>query len=68
MSTIFQSGAICSQLMMLFLYDSLKFQVAKLQLHCYFLLKKCENPLHCKGFSHFFNKKYHSVFAFEVDI
>ena len=22
-----------------------------------FLLKKCENPLQCKGFSHFFNKK-----------
>ena len=22
-----------------------------------FLLKKCENPLHCKGFSHFFNKE-----------
>ena len=27
------------------------------QIHCYFLLKKCENPLQCKGFSHFFNKK-----------
>ena len=33
--------------------DSLKFQ--KL-IHCYFLLKKCENPLHC------------SIFAFEVYI
>ena len=22
-----------------------------------FLLKKCENPLQCKAFSHFFNKK-----------
>ena len=22
-----------------------------------FLLKKCENPLQCKGFSHFFDKK-----------
>ena len=44
--------------------DLLKFKVAILQIHCYFLLKKCENPLHsyfllknlrflCKGFSHF---------------
>ena len=30
---------------------------AKVTIHCYFLLKKCENPLQCKGFSHFFNKK-----------
>ena len=22
-----------------------------------FFVEKCENPLHCKGFSHFFNKK-----------
>ena len=36
---------------------SLKFQTLILQIHCYFLLKKCENPLRCKGFSHFFNKK-----------
>ena len=27
------------------------------QIHCYFLLKECENPLHCKGFSHFFQQK-----------
>ena len=26
-------------------------------IHCYFLLKKCENPLQCKGFSHFFQQK-----------
>ena len=24
--------------------------------HTYFLLIKCENLLHCKGFSHFINK------------
>ena len=30
---------------------------AKVTIHCYFLLKKCKNPLQCKGFSHFFNKK-----------
>ena len=22
-----------------------------------FFVEKCENPLHCKGFSYFFNKK-----------
>ena len=27
------------------------------QIHCYFLLKKCENPLQCKRFSHFLTKK-----------
>ena len=27
------------------------------QIHSYFLLLKCENPLPCKGFSHFINKK-----------
>ena len=37
--------------------DSLRFQMAMLQIHCYFLLIKCENPLQCKGFSDFFNKK-----------
>ena len=46
--------------------DLLKFQMAIL-LHCYFLLKECKNLLHCKGFSHFFNKN-NSVFAFEVNI
>ena len=30
---------------------------AKLTNTLLFLLKKCENPLQCKGFSHFFNKK-----------
>ena len=40
--------------------DSLKFQMAILQIHCYFLLKKREN--------HTFSTKNNSVFAFEVDI
>ena len=34
--------------------DSLKFQMAILQIHCYFWLKKCENPLH--------------LFAYVIDI
>ena len=59
---------------------SLKFQTLILQIHCYFLLKKCENPLQCyfllkkcenplqcKGFSHFFNKN-NSVFVTLADI
>ena len=51
------SGPSCSKLMTSLVNDSLKFQTLILQIHCYFLLKKCENPLHCKGFLHFFNKK-----------
>ena len=48
--------------------DLLKFQMAILQIHCYFFfLIKCENPLHCKGFSHFINKN-NSVFAKVVGI
>ena len=39
------SGTSCSKLRMLLVNDSLKFQMATLQMHCYFLLKKCENPL-----------------------
>ena len=50
-------GPSCSKLTMSLVNVSLKFQTLILQIHCYFLLKKCENPLHCKGFSHFFNKK-----------
>ena len=51
------SGASCSKLTTSLVNVSLKFQTLILQIHCHFLLKKCENPLHCKGFSHFFNKK-----------
>ena len=50
---------------------SLKFQTLILQIHCYFLLKKCENPLHCKGSakdSHIFSTKNNSVFVTFVDI
>ena len=54
---VLQTGPSCSKLMTSLVNDSLKFQTLILQIHCYFLLKKCENPLQCKGFSHFFNKK-----------
>ena len=29
----------------------------------FFVEKKCENPLQCKGFSHFFSTKNNSVFV-----
>ena len=47
------SGASCSKLKMVLVNDSLEFQMATLQIHCYLFVKTCENPLLCKGFSHF---------------
>ena len=44
--------------------DSLKFQMAILQIHCYFFVEKCENAKD----SHMFSTKNRSVFAFEVHI
>ena len=51
------SGAGCSKLTTSLVNVSLKFKMLILQIHCYFLLEKCENLLHCKRFSHFSNKK-----------
>ena len=39
-------GASCSKLTMSLVDNLLKSQMAILQIHCYFLLRKCENPLH----------------------
>ena len=39
------SGASCSKLTTSLVNVSLKFQTLILQIHCYFLLKKCENTL-----------------------
>ena len=47
----------CSKLMKSLVNHSLKFLLAVLQIHCYFLLIKCESPLQCKGFSHFIDEK-----------
>ena len=58
-----QSGPSCSKLTTLLVNNSLKFQTLILQIHCYFLLKKCENPLHCKGFTHFFTAKDSHIFS-----
>ena len=63
----YKSGPSCSKLTTSLVNVSLKFQTLILQIHCNFLLKKCENPLHCKGFSHFFNKN-NSVFVTLADI
>ena len=41
------SWASCSNLTTLLVNDSLKIQMAVSQIHCYFLLKKCKNPLQC---------------------
>ena len=62
-----KSGPSCSKLAMSLVNVSLKFQVLILQIHCYFLLKKCENPLHCKGFLHFlfFVEKMWESFALQ---
>ena len=54
--TIMPSGASCSKLTMSIVNDSLKFQMAILQIHC--IAKD----------SHIFSTKNNSVFAFEVGI
>ena len=59
------SGPGCSKLTTSLVNVSLKFQMLISQICQYFLLKKCEKLLHCKSFSHFFNKKF-SVFGYKV--
>ena len=49
-----------------FVNVSLNFQKLVSQICQYFLLKKCEKLLQCKSFSHFFNKKFFSVFGHKV--
>ena len=56
-------GPSCSKLTTSLVNVSLKFQTLILQIHCYFLLKKCENPLHC-----IFSTKNNSVFVTLADI
>ena len=67
---IYQSGPRCSKLTTSLVNILLKFQMLIPQICRYFLLKKCEKLLHCKSialqklllhcksFSHFFDKKY----------
>ena len=53
-------GHGCSKLKTLLVNVSLNFQQLISQICQYFLLKKFEKLLHCKSFSHFFNKKLQS--------
>ena len=55
------SGPGCSKLITSLVNVSLKFQTLISQICQYLLLKKCEKLLHCKSFSHFFNKKYQCI-------
>ena len=59
-------GPSCSKLTTSLVNVSLKFQILILQIHCYFLLKKCENPL-LKD-SHIFSTKNNSEFVTFADI
>ena len=84
MNIVQKPGASCSKLMMLLVNNLLKFQMAILQIHCYFLLIKCENPLQYKYTvifcrknvrilciakdSHILSTKNNSVFAYVVGI
>ena len=54
-------GPGCSKLTTSLVNVSLKFQTLISNICQYFLLKKCEKLLQCKGFSHFFNKKYQCI-------
>ena len=58
-------GAVKSRADWFKLTMSLKFQMLTSEICQYFLLKRCEKLLHCKSFSHFFNKKF-SVFGYKV--
>ena len=57
------SGSGCSKLTTSLVNDSLNFQKLISQICQYFLLKKCEKLLHCKSFSHFFNKKFQCIWS-----
>ena len=63
-------GPSCSKLTTSLVNVSLKFQTLILQIHCYFLLKKCENPriLCTAKDSHIFSTKNNSVFVTLADI
>ena len=61
MSKCLHPGPSCSKLTTSFVNVSLKFQTLISEICQYFLLEKCEKLLHCKSFSHFFNKKYQCI-------
>ena len=51
-----KQGPVVQKIAMSLVNISLKFQILISNIHYCFLLKKCEKLLHCKSFSHFFNK------------
>ena len=51
------TGPSCSKLTMSLVNDSLKFTSSDTQIYWNFLLKKCQQLLQCKSYSHFFSKK-----------
>ena len=57
-----KSGPSCSKLTTSLVNVSIKFQILILQIHCYFLLKKCAKD------SHIFSTKNNSVFVTLADI
>ena len=59
--TMYSKGPSCSKLTTSLVNVSLKFQTLISQISQYFLMKKCEKLLHCKSFSHFYNKKYQCI-------
>ena len=63
----FLSGPSCSKLTTSLVNVLLEFQTLILQIHCYFLLKKCENLCTAKD-SHIFSTKNNSVFVTLADI
>ena len=55
------TGPTCSKLTTSLVNDSLKFTSNDTQICWNFLLKKCEQLLQCKSYSHFFSKKYQNI-------
>ena len=58
-----RTGPGCSKLTTSLVNVSLKFQTLISQIGRYFLSKKFVKLLHCKSFSHFFNKKFQCIWV-----
>ena len=65
MNRTYSPGPGCSKLTTSLVNVSLKFEMFISEIRQYFLLKNCEKLLHCKSFSHFFNKNI-TVFGYKV--
>ena len=57
----YDQGPVVQKLTTSLVNVSLKFQTLISQISRYFLLKKYVKLLHCKSFSHFFNKKFQCI-------